>query len=361
MICLFLLITLICCFYFSMLVCWIKNRNKRKYDSSFIKDRKNQLSPVSNYSSDTLNTENFIRWRSRPTSVKEQNKREKSLFKDDLKTSSLSKLKRKEIGSSPSNEFEYISFSSDTTNSSLQRDGSLNKRTVRHHPYSQDYNKNISKNSNYSKQDLSRSDFVDYQQDYQQDYHIPTIQKINQLNQPNGIKLLISRGVQNNLLTDSNFQSDNKKFPLEIPSPNSYYGNTVSVLNLSKEKLIPLNQYHTSDSSTTTTTSNTISDRNDSNSSKQKLINDQRSDRLGSRLSGSNSRPNSRISEPKRLIKKEIIEEFETTTTTTTFKNNNNRPNNLDNLNKDAQLNEQTQTIIKAIKDELNKFNYNPK
>lgn len=342
-------------------MCWCKNKSKKTQFNHSIRKNLSQLSPDSLNSSDTLNTENFIRWRSKPDSKQNLNKRTKSLFKDDFKSSSLSKLgKRKEIGSSPSNEFEYISFSSDTTNSSLQRNGSMNKvnNIVRHHPYSPDYNRNL----NY-KRDLNKDYQQDYQQDYQ-DYQTQVIQKPNQLNQPNSIKLLISRGVQNNLLTDDyrEYSNSSKKIPLEMPFNNSYYGN-VSVLNLSKEKLIPLNQYTSDSSTTTSTTNNTINkdSKHDSLNSKHDL--NSKLDNNSRPQSRSESRPQSRSS-PKRLIKKEIIEEFETVTTTTTFKpNSQNSPksnlNNLSNLeaaNNDAQLNEQTKSIINAIRDELKKF-----
>lgn len=362
-----------------MLVCWCTNRSKMaKFgQAAFIKKDLNQLSPGSEYSSDTLNTENFIRWRSRPDSKQQLNKRGKSLFKDDLKSGSLGKLRRKEMGSSPSNEFEYISFSSDTTNSSLQRDSSIKKlnSVVRHHPYSsQEHQRTHKRDHRDYGQDYQR----DYQQDYT-DYQGQVIEKSNQLNQPNSIKLLISRGVSANLLTDDyRFRhSSTKKYPLEIPQPfHGYYdNNNVSVLNLSKEKLIPLNQY-TSDSSTTTTTTNTINekydkqdssfDKPDGTFSKQSSAGSKpdggrlSAGRVDSRSSRPQSRSDSRGS-PKRFIKKEIIEEFETITTTTTFKNSNRNSPNLSSSPevavKDAQLNEQTKSIINAIRDELKKFN----
>ena len=368
---LLLFLMLLCCFYLGMLVCWCTNRSSRAAfgQSAFIKKDLNQLSPGSEYSSDTLNTENFIRWRSRPDSKQQLAKRGKSLFKDDLKSSSLGKLKRKEMGSSPSNEFEYISFSSDTTNSSLARDGSIKKpnSTVRHHPYSsQDHQRS-------HKRDYGQDYQRDYQQDYQ-DYQTQVIEKSNQLNQPNSIKLLISRGVQNNLLTDDyrfRHSSSTKKYPLEIPqSFHGYYdNNNVSVLNLSKEKLIPLHQYTSDSSSTTTSTLNdkkydkqdSSFDRPDDTFSKRKLS----ASRLDSRSSIPQSRPQSRSDSrgsPKRLIKKEIIEEFETITTTTTFKNSNRNSPSLGGggpelVAKDAPLNEQTKNIINAIRDELKKFN----
>lgn len=368
---LLLFLMLLCCFYLGMLVCWCTNRSARaKFgQSAFIKKDLNQLSPASEYSSDTLNTENFIRWRSRPDSKQQLAKRGKSLFKDDLKSSSLSKLKRKEMGSSPSNEFEYISFSSDTTNSSLARDGSIKKlnSTVRHHPYnSQDHQR-------AHKRDYGQDYQRDYQQDYQ-DYQTQVIEKSNQLNQPNSIKLLISRGVQNNLLTDDyRFRSSSttKKYPLEIPqSFHGYYdNNNVSVLNLSKEKLIPLHQY-TSDSSTTTT--NTLNDekydKQDSSFDRPDGTFSKCSKPDTGRLDSRTSRPASARSDsrgsPKRLIKKEIIEEFETITTTTTFKNSNRNSPNLAGspeakvaAQEDVQLNEQTKSIINAIRDELKRFN----
>ena len=83
-----------------MLVCWWKHRSSKSQPiiSSSFKNKKdlNQLSPAnSEYSSDTLNTENFIRWRSKPGSKQKLNKRAKSLFKDDLKSGSLGKLTRR--------------------------------------------------------------------------------------------------------------------------------------------------------------------------------------------------------------------------------------------------------------------------
>ena len=361
------ILMLICCFYLGMLVCWWKYRSsKAKFNESTKKD-KNQLSPGSDYSTDTLNTDNFIRWRSKPGSKQNLEKRSRSLFKNDFKSNSLGKLKRKEIGSSPSNEFEYISFSSDTTNSSLQRDDSIKKinnqqtAVIRHHPYNQqDLNRNFRKTKDFEK---------DYQQDYLQDYQTEVIQKASsQLHQPNSIKLLISRGVQNNLLNANDYQfnansnSSTKKFPLEMPFNSSYYGNNVSVLNLSKEKLIPLNQY-TSDSSTTTTTNNTINDRDYLNNKKKSIELDKNldsnADKKTDRNLGKkqlNSRPQS-LNEPKRSIKKEIIEEFETITTTT-FKNSPSKRSSPNLANQqDAQLNEQTKSIINAIRDELKKFN----
>lgn len=274
----------------------------------------------------------------------------------------------------------------------------MNKNAVRHHPYSsQDYNRNLSPNYNRNYNRNTAKDHIekDYQQDYDQDYHIPTIEKAaNQLNQPNSIKLLISRGVQNNLLTANDYKYTNtsptKKFPLEIPF-NSYYGNNVSVLNLSKEKLIPLNQY-TSDSSSTAT-SVSLNDKQIRHHNKKSIdlqkqqqmdknsvgpdvrareprleyrVDSRTDPRIDSKFdSRGDSRSESRSSEPKRLIKKEIIEEFETITTTTTFKNNSNRNSpNLSQVDdskiKDAQLNEQTKSIINAIRDELKRFNQQP-